>query len=938
MKRIPVLLAISLLMLASTSKAQYVSIHDSNFRQYLMQTFPTCFSGYGMDTTCSEVVNATSIACSHGNISDLTGLGYFKNLTYLDCSSNYLSWLPPLPNNLKYLYCNENVLDSLPTLPSFLSVLSCTSNNLTSLPILSNKLSSLDFTNNKVVSLPNLPDSLKILHFDGNNVIKLPAKLPNSLQILTCYFNNIVMDTMSVLPNSLIELVCSENSIKYFPRLPNSLQFFGCDNDSLISIGTLPANLTYFDCNGNINYAPPSILPSNLTHYGCGSTKITNALPSLPNTLTYLNLGNINLTCLPALPSGLDTLIVYNNKLTNLPPLPASLTYLEVGKNQLTNLPPLPSRLNILSCSGNNIHCLPILPNSLNYLELDTAKVLCLPNYNSWVTDGSTSTQAFLPICDPTNDPYMCQPYPQVIGKSFYDLNNNGIKDYNEPYNAFGLVFLDNGSYAFTDTAGIYQLTYDTLGNITQGVLVPPYFTANPSNQYFSTNRWDTIMVAQDIAMVPAFTKDSLVINITPLMISGRPGSDFYYYVSYYNAGTTVLSPNIVFNYDNSLLTYISSNYIPVNDNGNNLTLTNYNIPPGKLYDLIVLFKLKTSDQMGSIIKSVASITGGAAIAADSTSNVVVSSFDPNDKQATAKLTPSQVVKGERINYTIRFQNTGSASAINVVLADTLSSLVQPKTIKIINTSHPCKITMKENIMYFEFLNINLPDSFVSKDGSHGFVSFSVQPLSTVSLGTSITNKASIYFDYNSPVVTNTAQTIISNTNLPVNIAAFTASLIHNEKILLNWVTATEINTIGFNIQYSTNGKDFETIGNVRAKGKGSYEYQAPPPPKGGILYYRLQIIDKDGSSTYSEVRKLSIINYQLSIYPNPAKDIITIESNNIQQIKVVDNTGRTVINKKLKQVVSYTKMDVSGLSKGLYLVQVINTNGEMKTEKLMMK
>ena len=317
---------------------------------------------------------------------------------------------------------------------------------------------------------------------------------------------------------------------------------------------------------------------------------------------------------------------------------------------------------------------------------------------------------------------------------------------------------------------------------------------------------------------------------------------------------------------------------------------------------------------------------------------MVISSFDPNDKQATAKLTPSQVVKGDRINYTIRFQNTGSASAINIVLADTLSSLLQPKTIKIINTSHPCKITLKENIMYFECLNINLPDSFVSKDGSHGFVSFSVQPLSTVSLGTTINNKASIYFDYNKPVVTNTAQTIIANTNLPVNIVAFTASLIDHEKVLLNWVTATEINTISFNIQLSTNGKDFETIGNVRAKGKGSYQYQAPPPPKGGILYYRLQIIDKDGSSTYSEIRKLSIINYQLSIYPNPAKDFITIESNNIQQIKVVDNTGRTVLHKKLETVSSITKMDVSGLTKGLYLMQVINTNGETKTEKLIIQ
>ena len=76
----------------------------------------------------------------------------------------------------------------------------------------------------------------------------------------------------------------------------------------------------------------------------------------------------------------------------------------------------------------------------------------------------------------------------------------------------------------------------------------------------------------------------------------------------------------------------------------------------------------------------------------------------------------------------------------------------------------------------------------------------------------------------------------------------------------------------------------------------------------------------------------------RLRIFPNPAKDIITIESNNIQQIKMVDNTGRKVIDNKLETITSNTKIDVSGLTKGLYLIQVINTNGETKTEKLIVQ
>ena len=154
----------------------------------------------------------------------------------------------------------------------------------------------------------------------------------------------------------------------------------------------------------------------------------------------------------------------------------------------------------------------------------------------------------------------------------------------------------------------------------------------------------------------------------------------------------------------------------------------------------------------------------------------------------------------------------------------------------------------------------------------------------------------------------------------------------------LSWQTVTEINTTHFNVQRSTNGKDFSTIGIVNAKGASEYTFndQAPPPPKGGILYYRLEVVDNDGSKTYSEVRELSIINSPFSITPNPAKDFVTISGSNLKQITLVDFTGRTVITKEVNS--NSIKLAISNLSKGIYMVKATLQDGSVKTEKLVVK
>lgn len=152
----------------------------------------------------------------------------------------------------------------------------------------------------------------------------------------------------------------------------------------------------------------------------------------------------------------------------------------------------------------------------------------------------------------------------------------------------------------------------------------------------------------------------------------------------------------------------------------------------------------------------------------NTTNDIVVGPIDPNDKINLQgdKMTISQIQSGTWINYVIRFQNVGTASAFNVVVKDTLSSKLQSTTLETIVASHPFKMERKGNITTWWFNNINLPDSTSNPAGSHGFVLFRLKPIETLLVGDSVLNKAAIYFDYNDAVITDTCIIRIQNNNI----------------------------------------------------------------------------------------------------------------------------------------------------------------------------
>jgi len=134
-------------------------------------------------------------------------------------------------------------------------------------------------------------------------------------------------------------------------------------------------------------------------------------------------------------------------------------------------------------------------------------------------------------------------------------------------------------------------------------------------------------------------------------------------------------------------------------------------------------------------------------------------SYDPNDKEGIPLGYGSKnyIRPNTPIEYRIRFQNTGTDTAFNVVVADTLSSNLDIQSFEPGVSSHPYRYEIYGGgIVRFTFADIMLPDSNVNEAASHGFVKFKIRPKANIALGTPIRNSAAIYFDFNEPVITNT--------------------------------------------------------------------------------------------------------------------------------------------------------------------------------------
>lgn len=146
----------------------------------------------------------------------------------------------------------------------------------------------------------------------------------------------------------------------------------------------------------------------------------------------------------------------------------------------------------------------------------------------------------------------------------------------------------------------------------------------------------------------------------------------------------------------------------------------------------------------------------------------VVNSYDPNIKEVSPKglgVNGNIPVATDFLTYTVHFQNTGNAVAYNVSIIDTLDSDIAINSLQILGNSHNVSPEwIAPGVVKFNFYNINLSDSTSNEPASHGSIRFSVKLNQALPVGTQIKNKAEIYFDFNTAIVTNTTiNTLVSS-------------------------------------------------------------------------------------------------------------------------------------------------------------------------------
>ena len=170
---------------------------------------------------------------------------------------------------------------------------------------------------------------------------------------------------------------------------------------------------------------------------------------------------------------------------------------------------------------------------------------------------------------------------------------------------------------------------------------------------------------------------------------------------------------------------------------------------------------------------------------------------------------------------------------------------------------------------------------------------------------------------------------------MPLTLVSFNGKAT-NSANALSWETKDEVNVKNFEIERSADGVQFKQIAVVNSKGGGIYGTEDRTPPSGNN-YYRLKMVDNDGIFALSKTILIKDILRQgigFTIYPNPIKDKVTIsptDKSSLVKVTLFDLRGKKIF---AKQIVGTTEISLGNLTKGVYIIQLIN-KGEISTLKL---
>lgn len=358
--------------------------------------------------------------------------------------------------------------------------------------------------------------------------------------------------------------------------------------------------------------------------------------------------------------------------------------------------------------------------------------------------------------------------YVHIYGRVFNDLNGNCTQEAGEGVLSNVLVNASPGyHYATTDAGGNYHIAVAP-GVYDVNVYAPNHWTQicpdSPQSITVNATSAGTSINSNNFYLQP----DSIFSDVSVYLSSGpaRPGFPVHWYANVRNLGTTTVSPLLSVQHD-ALATYTGASPAVATYSAATQTATwpITTLAPQANRSYYLYSTLSTSAVLGDSVHATAtvSLAGTDANLLNNTyeyARLISGSYDPNDKAVLPRGEGEQgfiTYSDTTFHYQIRFQNTGTDTAFTVVIRDTIDPSLDVPSFRLDQTSHPVEYTITgEGYVTFTFSNILLPDSFINEPRSHGLISYFINRKQNIPLGTQIKNTASIYFDFNLPIVTNT--------------------------------------------------------------------------------------------------------------------------------------------------------------------------------------
>ncbi|PBQ34513.1 hypothetical protein CNR22_22935 [Sphingobacteriaceae bacterium] len=345
-----------------------------------------------------------------------------------------------------------------------------------------------------------------------------------------------------------------------------------------------------------------------------------------------------------------------------------------------------------------------------------------------------------------------------ITGVTFYDSNNNCVKDGNENTiaglrvdlgNNFHTISNAKGEFRASLPVGVYSLALQPQGVWQAGCPVAQVSVQSVNSSY-------------SVALPLTSAVSGVDLKVDLATTAMRRGFKNSVYLQVQNNGSSE-AYNVPLNLSfGGYMTVKSSQPSYTTFNNGIYTWLVDTLKPGQVKTFSLMDSVYLSRAIGSSLNFTATATYSNDLAPLDNSRTysaeVVGAIDPNDLVVSPRGEADQgfVKKGTTLFYKVRFQNVGNYMASNISISDRLPEGLSFSSIAFVSSSHPCEFNYSENgEVNVRFENINLEDSSSNFNGSQGYLIFSVTVKEDVEEGAFIPNSAAIFFDYEDALSTN---------------------------------------------------------------------------------------------------------------------------------------------------------------------------------------